>query len=236
MSTADAMARATRASFCMMTCSLVAIEIRCWTPPAFATAPTTSCLVGKQKRWMGEINSNSLGVGKCAWLLTGLRLCLMRAASRRLASPFTPPCSLVSHQSMIWVSSTVSLPSTSAASSVSDTDRRSALAQQAGTTGCFNLGHFIQLNVHQINHWNQVDDMQVQSYTQFNTVTFPGLLICLKNTQKETWRKSLHPNWNLFLDCLYITTGIYVFLHYNLPSANPDWKCIHLWNKLIKFL
>lgn len=32
---------------------------------------------------------------------TGLRLCLMRAASRRLASPFTPPCSLVSHQSMI---------------------------------------------------------------------------------------------------------------------------------------
>lgn len=76
MSTADAIARATRASFCMMTCSLVAIEIRCWTPPAFATAPTTSCAVSeRQKRLLlGERNNqpctrtprNSLSCD-CVW-------------------------------------------------------------------------------------------------------------------------------------------------------------------------
>lgn len=49
--------------------------------------------------------------------LTGLRLCLMRAANRRLASPRTPAWSLASHHSMTRASSTASLPSTKAASS-----------------------------------------------------------------------------------------------------------------------
>lgn len=49
--------------------------------------------------------------------LTGLRLCLMRAANRRLASPLTPAWSLASHHSMTRASSTVSLPNTKAASS-----------------------------------------------------------------------------------------------------------------------
>lgn len=80
MSTADAIARATRASFCMMTCSLVAIEIRCWTPPAFAIALTTSCavserqklLLGKKKKKRQPNKScsrtprNSLSCG-CVW-------------------------------------------------------------------------------------------------------------------------------------------------------------------------
>lgn len=71
--------------------------------------------------------------------LTVLRLCLMRAASRRLASPFTPPCSLVSHQSVIWVSRTVSLPSTSAASSVTQELR---IKTAGGKTEAPQLGSF----------------------------------------------------------------------------------------------
>lgn len=42
MSIAEAMAKATKASFCMMTCSLVAIEMRCWTPSALMTVWMTS--------------------------------------------------------------------------------------------------------------------------------------------------------------------------------------------------
>lgn len=83
ISTADAMARATRASFCMMTCSLVAIEMRCWTPPAFATAPTTSWWAENEKRRMGEMRTNS---GCVTWQFRGT---VHNNQRRRLQIPAT---------------------------------------------------------------------------------------------------------------------------------------------------
>lgn len=126
MSMADAIARATRASFCMIKCSLVAMVMRCRTPSALVTALMTSCQSQEgEKQPLEEMGLHTVCmvcvracVGLCVCVcLTGARLCLIRAARSRFASPLTPAWSLASHHSMTLANRTSSLPSTVAASS-----------------------------------------------------------------------------------------------------------------------